>query len=558
MLRSICFCLATVALCAFASALLAAPPKLAELFPAGGQRGQTVAVTAAGEFASWPVDFWCDQPGVQITPDKDKGKISIVLAEDVTPGVCWIRAFNAEGGSSPRPFMIEQLAEVEEKETNDLPQQAESLTLPVVVNGRLAKSGDVDGFAVELKAGETLAARLQANWLLGSPMDTVLQVCERVERTTSAQIDKSPQVEAFVVAQNHDARGLDPALTYTARRDGIYIVRAFAFPSEPNSSIRFAGAENYIYRLTLTTSGLVEFALPLAWPHEASGEVELSGPNVAAAKFPLPATESPAQRWSTFFLPGAAGAAEVVRVEFPSALATEQALEKTGQPLTIPQVISGRLANPKTEHHFRFTAKKGEKLNLTVAARSFGYPLDAVLTILDSAGKELQEVDDAQKLADPTLTFAPAADGQYVARVRDLYGRGGAAMVYLLTAKPAAPDFAITVTGDAFALLPGKTVEIPLTVDRQNGLEEDIEIVAADLPPGITAEAVTSAGKGDTAKAVKLVLQAAEDAAPWQGAIRIVGKRKSDSPSATRYAEFAVSLPGARPQTGIFLVVAKP
>jgi hypothetical protein len=528
------------------------------MFPAGGQRGQTVVVTAGGEFSSWPVDFWCDRPGLQITPGKDKGKVDIAISADATPGVCWIRAHNAEGGSSPRPFMIEQLAEVQEKETNDLPHQAESLTLPIVINGRLAKSGDVDGFAVELKAGETLAARLQANWLLGSPMDSVLQVCERVERTTSLQIDKAPQVEAFVVAQNHDARGLDPALSFTARRDGIYIVRAFAFPSEPNSSIRFAGAENYIYRLTLTTSGLVDHALPLAWPRETSGEVELSGPNVAAAKFPLPAVETPAQRWSTFFVPGAAGTADVSRVEIPCALATEQAFAQAGQPLVLPLVISGRLADQEAEHHFRFTAKKGERLNFAVTARSLGYPLDAVLTILDAAGKELQEADDAKKDADPSLTFAPAADGEYVARVRDLYSRGGPSMVYLLEAKPAAPDFALTVTGDAFALIPGKTVEIPLTIDRQNGYDQDIEFTASDLPPGITAAAVTSAGKGDSAKALKLVLRAAEDAAPWQGAIRIHGTAKSDSPSAPCYAEFAVSLPGARPQSDIFLVVAKP
>ena len=35
-----------------------AAPTIAHLFPAGGQRGTTVSVTAAGTFPSWPVGVW--------------------------------------------------------------------------------------------------------------------------------------------------------------------------------------------------------------------------------------------------------------------------------------------------------------------------------------------------------------------------------------------------------------------------------------------------------------------------------------------------------------------
>jgi hypothetical protein len=73
-----------------------------------------------------------------------------------------------------------------------------------------------------------------------------------------------PRIEAFVAAQNHDAVGLDPQLVFAAPKDGRYLVRLFAFPSEPNSTIGFAGTDNYAYRLTLTTGADVEPDLPAA------------------------------------------------------------------------------------------------------------------------------------------------------------------------------------------------------------------------------------------------------------------------------------------------------
>ena len=94
------------------------------------------------------------------------------------------------------------------------------------VNGRLAKAGDVDGFAVSLTRGQTLVASLEAERPLGSPMDAVLQVV-------------SP--EGLVLAQNDDDVGRDPRIVFEAPSTGTYIVRLFAFPAKPDSSIRFAG-----------------------------------------------------------------------------------------------------------------------------------------------------------------------------------------------------------------------------------------------------------------------------------------------------------------------------
>ena len=53
----------------------AAAPAVGYVFPAGGQRGQTVEVTVAGTLDHWPAPVWCDRPGVVVSAAADKGKL---------------------------------------------------------------------------------------------------------------------------------------------------------------------------------------------------------------------------------------------------------------------------------------------------------------------------------------------------------------------------------------------------------------------------------------------------------------------------------------------------
>src|SRR5262245_30613824 len=101
-------------LAALANVVLAAPPKINNLFPAGCQRGQSVVVTAAGDFSTWPAEFWADRAGLTVTAEKDKGKFKIDASADAAGGVYWLRAYNADGASVLRPFIVGTLPEVAE------------------------------------------------------------------------------------------------------------------------------------------------------------------------------------------------------------------------------------------------------------------------------------------------------------------------------------------------------------------------------------------------------------------------------------------------------------
>lgn len=186
------FCL----LVAFSGIATADPPKVDYLFPAGAQRGQSLDVTAGGKFEHWPVSATIDRPGLTIECGEDKGKLKLIASESATPGLYWIRLYAAEGATNALPFVVGTLPELEEVEPNNAPSQPQTISsAATVVNGRLGGNNDVDTFAVELTAGATLVAAVDAHETLGSPMDAVLQVL-------------SP--EGFVYVLQDDERGLDP------------------------------------------------------------------------------------------------------------------------------------------------------------------------------------------------------------------------------------------------------------------------------------------------------------------------------------------------------------
>ncbi|HEV2418225.1 MAG TPA: hypothetical protein VGX94_10505, partial [Terriglobia bacterium] len=56
------------------------------------------------------------------------------------------------------------------------------------------------------------------------------------------------------------------------------------------------------------------------------------------------------------------------------------------QPVSIPAAINGRL-NQEAGDYFRFTARKGERVTMEVAANRLGSPLDSVIEVLDNQGK---------------------------------------------------------------------------------------------------------------------------------------------------------------------------
>ncbi|MBC7855402.1 MAG: PPC domain-containing protein [Pirellulaceae bacterium] len=496
------------------SSLAAAPPEVTSLIPTGITRGQTAEIVAGGNLGgTWPLQVWTDNPGLTIEALADSGKLKVTAAADARLGLTWLRLIGADGASVPRPFFVGSLPEVAEVEPNNSFKERQQLSASAAISGKLQKQNDVDVFSIPAQAGQTLVASAIANELLGSPMDAVLQICSE---------------SGTVLVQDNDSHGLDPQVTYTVPQAGNYLVRIFAFPSEPNSTIAFAGGDNYVYRLTITTGGYADHALPLAVQRGKPTDLKLHGWNLPTPAAILDVPAGDLCDLLFFQPPDAAGLVPLLVTSHPSLVADITASRETPQECPLPCILSGRLDEPKDSDVFRFTAVKGKALSIKAESDSIGYEVDPFLRVTDDAGKVLAEAESPRRGGEPVLKFTPPADGPYRLEIADLHRRGGLRYAYRITLAPVTPDFTVTLAAGTFSIVPGKTLEIPLTIDRQNGFAAEIDFTPENLPAGITAAPLKSLPTGDTAKTAKLVLTAAADAKP--GMFQLLAKSAGDVP----------------------------
>ncbi len=123
----------------------------------------------------------------------------------------------------------------------------------------------------------------------------------------------------------------------------------------------------------------------------------------------------------------------------------EQALrkrppEEVEQRLVLPCVANGQIA-PGEVNWYRFEARKGQRLVLSVAARQLvPFLADAVpgwfqpvLAVYDARGKELAYNDDFRFKPDPVLFFEVPQDGEYLFSITDAIYRGREDFVYRVT-----------------------------------------------------------------------------------------------------------------------------
>jgi len=508
-----------------------AAPTLTNLFPAGGQRGTKVTVTCAGSFA-WPVKVWA--PGLDVVPSAESGKLDITIPADLRTDRVWIRLYNEEGASAVQPFLIGGIKEVNEVEPNDKPRAAQAIMeTAVTVNGTL-KSAEVDCFAVSLTAGQTLVAAVDANTRLGSPMDAILQIV-------------TP--DGVVLAENHDDLKLDPRLAFAVKSDGTYVVRLFAFPSAPDTSIRFSGSAGHIYRLTLTTGPFVTHAVPLSVPVTDPGVVSVAGWNLPNdLKWnvtPLGGVTEFQEfeviddlRRSPDARIGLGHAADLsistrVRLQ-PSGVISrlaEKAADGSPLALVVPSSVTGCLKARKQSDDYVIPLTKGQHIVVSVESRSLDLPLDPVLKLVDPGGAVIADVDDTGSTKDALIASTAARDGDFRLTVSDRFRQGSDRSWYLLTVRYDEPDFELSVTNDAIVVGHDKPAELAVKIVRRGKGAEPagpISIQLVGLPEGFTSPAVVSEPTGPTATEVKLSVSSSGTA--FSGPVRILGKTTQPKP----------------------------
>jgi hypothetical protein len=513
--------------------------ELKAMFPAGARRGSKVQVELVGDFPEWPVTIECREAGLQWEVSaEEKGKVTVTLADDLVPGGYWVRVADAQGASRARRFWVSTVEEqMEPASAQEALQQPVVLHDPRIINGRLEKNNEVDSVAVNLTQGQELVAQVDAHRLLGSPMDCVLQLVDVASDVVLQQVD--------------DTVGLDPQLRIVAPRTGQYLLRLFAFPETPNSRIGFAGSVDFVYRLNLSSTGILQAATPLS-------------AGVSLAKEPLTPVWLGSPREQTVqqhtFFDGVDQRVRVFQLGTPGVavvplLPDADVYHLLDGPPTEPisvgptLAVTGRVGRETGDSRVPMRAEPGSTLRIDVASRELNFPLDPVVTVLGDDNKQLAHVDDAGSSRDATLTVTVPPSGSLLLVIRDLHGRGGENFLYRATIEKVTPRWRVSVANEVFATPTDEPIQIAVTIERLDGYEGDLEIAATGLPEGVLATSATSRMKTDTEKQVTLTVQSAHAA---HGPFRIIAV----TPRGAEYrpATTSATVPGEQHQE-LYLVV---
>lgn len=539
-------------LAALAALSLAAPaagqftlaaPQLTRLEPCGVRAGTSAEVTVTGEHLGRPDRLVFSHPGLKAErlPDpptpgpknkKRKPKppppvrFRVTAAADLPAGVHDCRAVGPNGVSNPRAFRVTPLTQQGETEPNNDVPEAQKVALETVTDGDIAGRTDVDFFRFAARKGQTVVVRCRAA-SVDSRLTADLRVFDAADRLLATGID-------------HEG---DSVIPFAVPAGGEYVVRLCSLAYQQ-------GGPDCFYRLEVTTGPWLRTAFPPAVTAGRSGEVRLVGANLPAGGVAdLPAADrSDLTRFPALLPPTAAtlgltdhGPLRIALTDTPPAVAAgKNRSPKAALRVAVPGWACGRLAESRRRDWYRFTAKKGERLIIEVAADRLGTPADLAMYLFRAADmKLLGEYDEHREVPtaaghffthteDPTADFTAKQDGDYLLAVgpRAADASLPAALVYAIQWRRPSPDFTLvavenpTTEGGGAVVGRGGVAFFRVFCPRRDGFAGPVSLTVEGLPPGVTCP---PQALPPLATDTVLAVYADEKAADWAGPVRVVG-----------------------------------
>jgi hypothetical protein len=517
-------------------AVAQAVPQLTAISPRGAQRGMTFEITLqgknikgatallfSGEGASGQIKAMKRQAAAVFSgsgvsgniPDESRLVAEVAIAGDAPLGEQRLRLVTPKGVSNAQRFIIEDLVQLDEMEPNSTAAEANPVSFPVTVSGKIESVEDTDFFRFEAKPGQRILCDVNAS-RIGSPLDSFLILFG---------------LDGKEVASNDIANGLDSQLDYTIPKnaEGTYTLQI--------RDLRYKGGADFTYRLSIGELPCLDSIFPLGGRRGMETTIALEGRNLGVESMQIS------------IAPDAPLGMQEVRVMTPSGLATnphpfvvgnlpeitETESENMADKVTAvtpPVTINGRIGSAGDIDKFSFTAKKGQRLIFDVNARRLGSPLDSLLVLTDAEGKELMVNDDAAG-SEAQIDFTFEADGKYQVAVHDLNTQGGSEFTYRLSIRPLQPDFRVTLiqtdpNDPRRGMIPldnprisrGSSTFLTVQVNRIDGFDGSLRFTIPDLPKDFTVSpAIIGASQAQTL----ITVTASPDAAPGLLPITVVG-----------------------------------
>ena len=551
---------------------LVVPPALAQrlpamrldaLTPSGGQVGTTFEVAiVAGVDLEGVQSLTFSHPGItavasQVAPsafllEPYRPRFAVTIAPEVAPGIYQVQAIGHHGVSNARLFAVSDLAEHLESE---LTARGAAVAVGSVINGHVDAQA-VDQFSFKAVKGQRVLIDCHAE-RIDSRLDATLVLLDSA---------------AHEIKRNADTHHRDPMIDFVAESDGVYQIQIF--------DVTYRGGLEYFYRVTISAAPYIDVIFPAAGLPGSTATYTLLGRNLPGSTeadglsvnesrleklevqihipvmqdrsiLPFNASVRPAgldvdgMSWR---LEVPQGRSNPVHLGYASAkVIVEQ--EPNNDParanaVELPCEIAGQFYRADAPggdlDWFTFKASKDQIFDIDMFAQRLGLPVDPALVIqrfwTDDEGnlqfKDCLEADDTADSGghrgagsqDPASRFVVPEDGTYRLLVRDLNAGKRGDLVYRLAIRPAEPDFRVMLVNakatqvEPFVLRQGGVQVIDVVATRMGGFDGDIDVSPEYLPLGVSCRPVTIAAGFSSAK---MLLQAATDAPPWVGRIRV-------------------------------------
>jgi hypothetical protein len=509
-----------VSLAALVVSAHAQAPRVNSLSPAGAQRGTAVELKLYGARLDHSPEIIFDH-GVAAKIESAKTnqiKATLKIAKDARLGEHQLRIRTATGVSELRTFWIGAYTNITEIETNNTLTQAYRVPLRVTINGT-SGGEDVDYFRVDAKKGERVSAEVEAIRLGRAMLDPFLAVRD-ADGNILAQAD-----DTTLLAQ-------DAYVSIVAPKDGPYYIEM--------RDGTYSGNNPMDYRLHIGAFPRPAMVFPLGG--KAGDEVEFKFIGDAGGEFSqkVKLPSEPSEKSGVFAEQGGhiAPSPNWIRVS-PFANANEMEpndkRENANGYADAPIAFNGVISKKDDVDWFRFSAKKGQALDVNVYARRLRSPIDSAIEITDAKGNSLASNDDGAG-ADSVAKFTASADGDYFIKIRDQFGNGGPDFGYRIEVTPQTPGVTLSIPQVArndsqsrqFIMVPRGNRFATMMLAKRANFAGDLIFNITDLPSGVKMSSETLVGKLDQEP---LVFEAANDAPLGGKFVDLVAKPADTSKS---------------------------
>lgn len=496
-------------------------PVVKEILPVGLIRGETATLTLKGERLDDARAIHPHDPGISFAAPQvvNGGEITVVatVAPDCQPGEHRLRLRTATGWTYLRTIWVAAEPRSAETEPNNAAAAANSLVLPVCLEGEM-KAEDVDVFAVMLKKGERITAVVESLRLGRGLLDMHMSIADdkRFELASSddnALTAQDPMVSVVVPADGTYFLEVREA-AYEGADGARYRLRAGAWP-QPVAVVPNGGQPGATTEVRFVFADGSEVKRPVTWPAiTGSTAIPFDSGNGVIAPVPVPVRVDP----------------------MPCVLEAEpnNAREQASPGATaIPVAYHGVLASPGDIDWFALPLQKGQAVEIDGWACRLGSTADLAIEVIAPGGKPVGGNDDADGKPDPRHAFTADVDGVYFLKVRDSLGAGGPCAVYRVEVHPPQPFVGLGLpspeVNDSQA---GQSVTVPIgnrvaklfnLARRNTGGEVILELRGAPAGVRMDARPVPN-GAGQAL----VVFEAAGDAVEAGGFADLVAKIKDN------------------------------